>query len=236
MAVRGDLEGAQDRLAAGAAVTTRGARAPTWLSDDVPPAPMRLDANDFAELYDRHAAELLGFFVRRTYDPEIGVDLVAETFAVAFKDRRQYRGEDLAAARPWLYGIARHRLAMFFRRGRVERRAVARLGVQRRELTEPEYDRIEELATSSELREQLAARARRARDRAAGGAPPARRRRPPLLRGRARARGQRADGQSTNEPRAARPARMRAAARADGGDRECLSSKTSRSSPSSASS
>ena len=117
---------------------------------------MRLDANDFAELYDRHAAELLGFFVRRTYDPEIGVDLVAETFAVAFKDRRQYRGEDLAAARPWLYGIARHRLAMFFRRGRVERRAVARLGVQRRELTEPEYDRIEELAARSELREQVA--------------------------------------------------------------------------------
>lgn len=120
------------------------------------PDGMRLDANDFAELYDRHAAELLGFFVRRTYDPEVGVDLVAETFAVAFRDRRQYRGEDLAAARPWLYGIARHRLAMFFRRGRVERRAVARLGVQRRALTEPEYDRIEELATSSELHEQLA--------------------------------------------------------------------------------
>ena len=126
------------------------------VSDDVPLAPMRLDANDFAELYDRHAAELLGFFVRRTYDPEVGVDLVAETFAAAFKDRRHYRGEDLAAARPWLYGIARHRLAMFFRRGRVERRAVARLGVQRRELTEPEYDRIEELAASSELREQVA--------------------------------------------------------------------------------
>jgi RNA polymerase sigma-70 factor (ECF subfamily) len=45
---------------------------------------------------------------------------------------------------------------MFFRSGRVERRAVARLGVQRRALTEPEYDRIEELATSSALHEQLA--------------------------------------------------------------------------------
>jgi RNA polymerase sigma-70 factor (ECF subfamily) len=126
------------------------------VSDDVPADPMRLDANDFAELYDRHAAELLGFFVRRTYDPEVGVDLVADTFAAAFRDRRHYRGDDLAAARPWLYGIARHRLAMFFRSGRVERRAVARLGVQRRALTEPEYDRIEELATSSALHEQLA--------------------------------------------------------------------------------
>jgi RNA polymerase sigma-70 factor (ECF subfamily) len=117
---------------------------------------MHLDSSDFAKLYDRHAAELLGFCVRRTYDPEVAVDLVAETFAIAFKDRRQFRGEDLAAARPWLYGIARHRLAMYFRRGRVERRALARLGVERRALSEPEYDRIEELATSGELRECVA--------------------------------------------------------------------------------
>jgi len=117
---------------------------------------MRLDSNDFAKLYDRHAPELLSFCVRRTYDPEVAVDLVAETFAIAFRDRRQFRGDDLAAARPWLYGIARHRLAMFFRRGRVERRAVARLGVERRALSEPEYDRIEELATAGELRERLA--------------------------------------------------------------------------------
>jgi RNA polymerase sigma factor (sigma-70 family) len=116
---------------------------------------MRLDSNDFATLYDRHAAELLGFFVRRTYDPEVGVDLLAETFAIAFRDRRQFHGEDLAAARGWLYGIARHRLAMFFRRGRVERRAVARLGVERRVLSDPEYDRIEELAASGDLREKL---------------------------------------------------------------------------------
>jgi RNA polymerase sigma-70 factor (ECF subfamily) len=126
------------------------------LNDDVSLDHMRLDSNDFATLYDRHAGELLGFFVRRAYDPEVGVDLVAETFAVAFRDRRQFRGEDLAAARAWLYGIARHRLAMFFRRGRVERRAVARLGVERRALTELEYDRIEELAASDQLRELLA--------------------------------------------------------------------------------
>jgi RNA polymerase sigma-70 factor (ECF subfamily) len=118
---------------------------------------MRLDSSDFATLYDRHAAELLGFFVRRTYDPQVGLDLVAETFALAFKDRRQFHGEDMDAARAWLYGIARHRLAQYFRRGHLERRAVARLGVERRALTELEYDRIEDLAASSELRERLAA-------------------------------------------------------------------------------
>ena len=118
---------------------------------------MRLDSTDFSSLYARHAAELLGFFARRTYDPEAAVDLVADTFAAAFRDRRQFRGETPADARAWLYGVARHRLAMFFRRGAIERRALRRLGVERRELTPPEYDRIEELATSDELREHLAA-------------------------------------------------------------------------------
>ena len=117
---------------------------------------MRLDSTDFSTLYARHAAELLGFFARRTYDPESAVDLVAETFAVAFRDRRQFRGETPADARAWLYGVARHRLAMFFRRGAVERRALRRLRVERRALTAPEYDRIEELATPDELREHLA--------------------------------------------------------------------------------
>jgi RNA polymerase sigma-70 factor (ECF subfamily) len=117
--------------------------------------PKRLDPSDFAVLYERHAAELLAFFVRRTFDPDVAVDLVAETFAIAFEDRRRFRGEDTAGARAWLYGIGHHRLALWFRRGRIERRAVARLSVERRALTEAEYDRIEDLASSRELRERL---------------------------------------------------------------------------------
>jgi RNA polymerase sigma-70 factor (ECF subfamily) len=116
---------------------------------------MRLDSSDFARLYDRHARELLGFFMRRTWDAEASVDLLAETFAAAFEDRRQFRGEDLAGARAWLYGVARNRLREYLRRGRVERRATARLGVERRALSDAEYDRIEELASSEELRERL---------------------------------------------------------------------------------
>ena len=104
---------------------------------------MTLDADAIADLYDRHARTLLAFLARRAADPEVAVDLLAETFAAAFKDRRRFRGDDPL---PWLYGIARHQLSGYFRRGRVERRALERLGVQRRELTEAEYDRIEELA------------------------------------------------------------------------------------------
>jgi RNA polymerase sigma-70 factor (ECF subfamily) len=115
-----------------------------------------VDADDLSRLYDRHAETLLAFLVRRTYAPEVAVDLLAETFAAAFEDRRQFRGHDERTALAWLYGIARHQLSEYFRRGRVERRALARLGVDRRSLTDAEYDRIEELAASSELRDRVA--------------------------------------------------------------------------------
>lgn len=105
---------------------------------------MTLDGDDIADLYDRHARTLLAFLARRTAEPEAAVDLLAETFAAAFSDRRRFRGDDPL---PWLYGIARHQLSGYFRRGRVERRALERLGVQRRALTDAEYDRIEELAS-----------------------------------------------------------------------------------------
>ncbi len=117
---------------------------------------MTLNADDISRLYDRHAEALLGFLVRRTFDPEAGVDLLAETFAAAFEDRVQFRGADDHAARAWLYGIARHQLADYFRHGEVERRALARLGVERRRLTDAEYDRIEDLGASQELRDRVA--------------------------------------------------------------------------------
>src|SRR4051794_41795282 len=89
---------------------------------------MPLDADAIADLYDQHARALLAFLARRAADPEAAVDLLAETFAAAFKDRRRFRGDDPL---PWLYGIARHQLAGYFRRGRVERRALERLGGER---------------------------------------------------------------------------------------------------------
>jgi len=97
------------------------------------------------------------FLSRRVYDPEIAVDLVAETYAAAFAVRDQFRGQDDADAVAWLYGIARHQLNRFYRRGNVERRALERLAVERRPLTDPEYERIEELAGIADLRAATAA-------------------------------------------------------------------------------
>src|SRR3954452_17692057 len=117
-----------------------------------PNSPLRLQADDISRLYRDHAKSLLVFLARRVYDPEVAMDLLAETFASAFVVRKHFRGQDDADAVAWLYGIARNQLGHFYRRGRAERRAFERLGVERRPLTDPEYERIEELAGITELR------------------------------------------------------------------------------------
>jgi DNA-directed RNA polymerase specialized sigma24 family protein len=46
-----------------------------------------LTSADIARLYRQEARRMVGFFVRRTYDPETALDLVAETFASAGIER-----------------------------------------------------------------------------------------------------------------------------------------------------
>ena len=118
---------------------------------------MALSADELGELYDRYAEAILAFLVRRTWEPEVAMDLLAETFALALESGDRFRGDDREAAGAWLYGIARHLLADHFRREGAQRRALERLGIQRRPLSDVEYERIEELAGSRELRERVAA-------------------------------------------------------------------------------
>jgi RNA polymerase sigma-70 factor (ECF subfamily) len=109
----------------------------------------------FGELYDRHAEALLRFFVRRTFDPEAAAELTAETFAEAFVSRTRFVPQG-GGAGAWLYGIARHQLSRFQRRGAVDARARRRLGMPLRELSDEDYDRIEELMDTKEVRGQVA--------------------------------------------------------------------------------
>jgi RNA polymerase sigma-70 factor (ECF subfamily) len=98
----------------------------------------------FGVLFERHAEPMLAFFARRTLDAEAAAELVAETFAEAFASRRRFRDQGLGAT-GWLYGIARHQLSRFFRRGSVDSRARRKLGMPEREVSPEDYDRIEEL-------------------------------------------------------------------------------------------
>jgi RNA polymerase sigma factor (sigma-70 family) len=115
-----------------------------------------LTSDDIAQLYRRQARQLAGFFVRRTQDPEVAVDLVAETFASVVRDREQFRGDTDEAAVAWMFGIARNLLNGWYRNGDVERRAMNKLGIERAEFTEGEYDRLVELGGLAETREQVA--------------------------------------------------------------------------------
>lgn len=106
----------------------------------------------FAAFYSDNADALLRFFARRVYEPEIAVDLTAETFAQALLARRRFRGRTATEAAAWIRGIAARQLARYYRSGAIERRALERLGVSVPALTEADYERIEELADLGELR------------------------------------------------------------------------------------
>src|ERR1700709_558202 len=95
-------------------------------------ARLRLDADRLAAAYERDARRLLVFLTRRTYDAQLAVDLVGETYARAFELRRRFAGdpEGAAARAAGVLGIARNVLGEALRRGAAERRAIRRAGVQ----------------------------------------------------------------------------------------------------------
>lgn len=117
---------------------------------------MALNADDIARLYAAHARGLVAYFARRTFDPQVASELMAETFASAVADRRAFRGDGDEAATAWLYGIARHQLSNWYRRAAVERRMLGKLGLEPPVLSDVEYERVEELAGLDELRARVA--------------------------------------------------------------------------------
>lgn len=84
---------------------------------------------DFSAFYAEHAGPVLIYLARRCLDPEVAVDLMAETFARAFANRVDYRGTTEEEASAWVFAIARHQLADYFRRGKARQEAVRRLGL-----------------------------------------------------------------------------------------------------------
>ncbi len=82
----------------------------------------------FAAFYDRYETPLVGYFMRRTADPELAADLSAEVFAAALAASHRYRPSEPTAA-GWLFTIAHNTLSKSLRRGRVEARARRRVGI-----------------------------------------------------------------------------------------------------------
>jgi RNA polymerase sigma factor (sigma-70 family) len=114
------------------------------------------DPDAFAAFYDAYAERVLVFFTRRVLDVDTAFDLLSETFATALERRRQFRGASPEQEQGWLFAIARSELSHYWRAGAVERLALARIGLPVTGLTDPEIERIEELASVGELAARLA--------------------------------------------------------------------------------
>ncbi|MBK5230114.1 MAG: sigma-70 family RNA polymerase sigma factor [Thermoleophilia bacterium] len=117
---------------------------------------MPLSHEDITALYRDNAPALLRFLMRRTFDAQVAVDLMAESFAVAYEQRLNFRG-DGASGRGWIFGIANNLLSGFYRHGQIERRAVERLGIAVPLVSLEDFDRIEELAETAALRASVTA-------------------------------------------------------------------------------
>jgi RNA polymerase sigma-70 factor (ECF subfamily) len=119
------------------------------------------DREAFAAFYRRHESSLLRFFARQIYDPQLALDLTAESFAQAFIGRGRFRGRSRGEEVAWLQTIARRQLARYYRRGRVERDGLERLKISLVPASSEELERIEELAgldsARTAIREALSA-------------------------------------------------------------------------------
>jgi DNA-directed RNA polymerase specialized sigma24 family protein len=113
------------------------------MDDEAILADLDSEPERFALFYRRHVAALLDYFLDRTHDPRLAVDLCAETFAAALDEAHRY---DPAGGSPdvWLYGIARRLLTLLQRRGPVEDRARRRLGLAALAPGERFLDELEE--------------------------------------------------------------------------------------------
>lgn len=113
------------------------------------------DADAFHEFYRDYCERVLVFFTRRTWDAELALDLAAETFAVALERRGQFRGMSVEEEQGWLFAIARSQLTHYWRRGEVERNALARLGLDGPSAMSADIERVEQISDLPRLRAEV---------------------------------------------------------------------------------
>ena len=99
------------------------------------------DGEAFTVFYRRHLPVALAYLMRETRDPELAADLAAEVFADVLLTAHRYLDHGITAT-PWVIGIARNKLLMSLRRGRVEAKARKRLGFEPVALEDADLERV----------------------------------------------------------------------------------------------
>lgn len=119
-----------------------------WNDAELLAAIARRDEFAFSVFYRRYLSAVLSFLLRETGEPELAADLAAEVFAAVLLAADRYQPEG-ATAMAWVIGIARNKLRMSFRRGRVEARARKALGLEPLALHDQDLEAIEAIADAA---------------------------------------------------------------------------------------
>ena len=89
----------------------------------------RTDASAFGVFYRRHARAVYRSLLFDNGDPDVALDLTAETFARALQSLGHFRGPRVSSGRAWIFVIAHSLLLQYERERRTEDRARRRLGI-----------------------------------------------------------------------------------------------------------
>jgi RNA polymerase sigma-70 factor (ECF subfamily) len=112
---------------------------------------LRRDPDAICVIYDRYVARLVRFLQAEGASPEVAWDAAQETFARLLAGSRRRSFQTPVAAWPWLATTGRNLLRDWFRRGTVDNRARARLGICSQRLAAEE---IEDLVARLEAEDE----------------------------------------------------------------------------------
>lgn len=115
------------------------------------------ESDAFGLLYERRRDLVLAFLMKRTRDPEIAMDLMAETFAAALLSLAENPPAITRSAAPWLLTIARNGLIDSYRRGRAESAARIRLALEPVQIAESDIERVLRVTAETDLLADLEA-------------------------------------------------------------------------------
>jgi RNA polymerase sigma factor (sigma-70 family) len=105
----------------------------------------------FGLLYERRHELVLAFLLKRTRNPEVAMDLMAETFAAALVALLDRPPAIVGSAAPWLLTIARNTMIDSYRRGRVESSARERLALEPVQIDDSDVERVLRTAAETDL-------------------------------------------------------------------------------------
>jgi RNA polymerase sigma-70 factor (ECF subfamily) len=116
----------------------------------------RVDATAFGAFYRRHARAVYRSLLGDCGDPEVALDLTAETFARALQSLGRFRGLRVDSGRAWIFAIAHSLLLQYRRECSTEDRARRRLGILEATRMYADDDSVLARADAAASRERLA--------------------------------------------------------------------------------